>query len=327
MHTNRKATVWGDTSRVHLVAGHNYLEFRKLVAGKFEILQEISHRCFRNDFAQLARWRYPRFPRILWSMYRQCPVKIPKFLNLVRRSQYWDGMQESDVIIVHGEGLTEKANNSACCLLAISQLAKELGKECWLVNFSMFDAEPFVGFLRKFDYIACRDSMTHRHLASLGIDAELSFDCCVLGTEMPEYSADDGSVAVIRGRRRLEDELLSEFDKPVKFDAAWRWKTDDVRSCADVDQYCCEINKSRFSLSTSFHGNILSFLAGVPFITFEDKNKKFEAVRRELLPGEGREFVLQNRDWIGKGDTRRMVYDHYLSIVDTLKLRAKRNCP
>lgn len=328
MNKQRKVTIWGDTSQVHFFAKYNYLQFRKLVATNFEIIQEIPDRFFQKDpdFVKLAWWRYHRLPRLAWSMYRRCPISIPKYLNLVRRSSYWKRMEQSDIIIVHGEGLTEKANNSAACLIAVSLMAKELGKECWLVNFSMFDAEPFVEMLRDFSYIACRDKFTHHHLTSLGIEAELSFDCCILGTHDPEYSQHDGSVSVIRGRHAPDDAIMDRLVNPVKYDVAWKWKTDDAVTLPSVTEYSRRINKSRFTASTSFHGNIMAFASGVPFLTFDDANKKYQALRHELLPSHGEQFVLSNLNWIGKDETRKRVYDHYMSLVEGVRKRAAKNC-
>ncbi len=231
---------------------------------------------------------------------------------------------ETGLFIVHGEGLTENHFNYAYPYLYFSKLGKEMGIESHLVNFSMFEGEPFRGLLDDFDYLACRDVITHTHLKGLGFRPKLSFDCCILKDDIQDYNKHNGTVSAIRGRNKPEKEVLENF-KSIKYNCAWQWNSKDSISYETFKEYLMEIKKSMFVLSTSFHGNIFAYMAGVPFICLYNSNKKYEAMKIELLPDGGKEIRLDNYQEWSSDNKREEIRQYFLYKYPSLVKRAMLN--
>src|SRR3989344_1560552 len=301
MKEYKKVTIIGDTSNFHLGSKLNYTEFRKLITVKHNILQEIPYDTFGVEF-----------------------IPFSKFFYDIKKSKWWKGLENSDILIVHGEGLTEKRDNYVYPYLYFSQIAGELGIDSWLVNFSMYEIEPFLDFVKQFSYIACRDILTHKHLSDYDIDAILSFDCCVLDVKKQEYEEGDGTIIAIRGRKSIDQLIIDKFEKCVKLNCCWQWDKDAL-SLPSVYSYIERIGKSDFVLSTSFHGNIFSYLAGVPFISLDYSNKKYLALKLELLPDKGNFITLENNK-IFDNAFRKEIYDYYQNLRGKLIKRARLNC-
>ena len=222
-------------------------------------------------------------------------------------------MEDSDVIIVHGEGLTEKHESYVYPYLYFSNLAKELGIESQLVNFSMYEIGPFMDYLKLFNYIASREKTTQKLLSSKGIDSELAFDCCVRSVNKPLFNESEGYIVGIKGRAKFDGATLN-------VDSCWDWNEDSVQ-CNTLEEYLDIISRSKYALSSSFHGNIFSALAGVPFIVMDKSNPKFEAIERELLP-EGLSFNLFKPP--SRLDRER-IREHYSMLYPLLIDRTKLN--
>lgn len=293
-----KVTIVGDTSRFHLGSRFNYTEFCKLVNNKYRVIQEIPYDSFGTDF-----------------------ISFDDFFKKVKRTKWWGGLCESKLIIVHGEGLTEKCEDYVYPYLYFSKIGKVLGIDSHLVNFSMYEAEPFIELLRNFSYLACRDVLTQEHLRNLGFDPELSFDCCVLGINIERKTGHDGSVALIKGRYGFDEKLARKLGTPIKYNCCWTWEGEAV-SLPSIRDYIDCISNSQVTLSTSFHGNIISFLSGIPFTSLDKSNKKYQALDTELLPKNKIE-ILRNP---GESDNRRMIQIHYNNIIGKLRKRAILNC-
>lgn len=291
-------TIIGDTSRFHQGSRMNYTQFRKLISEKYDIIQEIPYDAFGVEY-----------------------IEYQSFMSRLMKSEWWKGLEESNILVVHGEGLTEKQENFTYHLIFFSWIAKHMGIESWLVNFSMFEAAPFLPYLREFTYIACREGLTFYHLAFLGLKPELSFDCSLLGLPISPYSPDDGSVAVIRGRHLPNKESLHDFRHPVKYNCCWEWE-DEAVSLPTINNYTERISNSNLTLSTSFHGNIISYLSGIPFISLNKTNPKYSALDIELLP---HDLEIPLRNILGPG-VRRRIHDYFTSILDDLRARARLNC-
>ena len=175
---NKKtATIIGDTSSFHLGSMTNYSEFRKLVDSKYEIVQEIPYNAFSLDFQDYS-----------------------SFEHKLEKSRWVKGIKKSDVLIVHGEGLTERCEPYVFPLLYFSRIAKTMGSQSQLVNFSMYDVKPFLPFLKEFDYLAPREVVTKCLLENYGLKCALSFDCCILSKADMNLQESDGTVVAIRGR-------------------------------------------------------------------------------------------------------------------------------
>ncbi len=293
-----KVTIVGDTSRFHLGSNLNYTEFCKLIATKHRIIQEIPYDAFGVDF-----------------------ITFDEFLKQIKKTKWWSRLCESDIILVHGEGLTEKCEDYVYPYLYFSKIGSILGIESCLVNFSMYEAEPFLELLKDFSYIACRDMLTLEHLRSLGLDPELSFDCCVLGLDIEKKTEHDGSVALIKGRHGFSERLARKFGVPIKYNCCWAWEEDAIH-LPSVRDYVNQINNAQITLSTSFHGNIISFLSGIPFISLDKSNRKYQALDAELLP-KNKIKILRHP---GAADNRKRAQAHYGDIINTLRERARLNC-
>jgi len=293
-----KVTIVGDTSMFHLGSRCNYTEFRKLVNNKYKIIQEIPYDAFGTDF-----------------------IAFDGFFKKIKKTKWWDNLCKSNLIIVHGEGLTEKCEDYVYPYLYFSKIGGILGIKSHLVNFSMYEAEPFIDLLENFSYMACRDILTHEHLRDLGFDPELSFDCCVLGVNLERKIEHDGSVALIKGRHSFDERLARKFGAPIRYNCCWTWEKEAI-SLPSIKDYVDCISNSQVTLSTSFHGNILSFLSGIPFISIDRSNKKYQALDIELLPKNKTEILRNPR----KADNRKVIQVHYNNIINKLRERAILNC-
>jgi hypothetical protein len=293
----KKVTIIGDTSSFHSGSELNYNEFRNLIRRNYEILNEIPYNAFGVDF-----------------------IDYSSFFSMLKKSRWWSGVSKSDILIVHGEGLTEKHDDYVYPYLYFSKIANKMGIKSWLVNFSMYEALPFLDLVKRFDYIASRDILTQSHLKEYGIDSELSFDCCVLASDVNRYTKSDGHIAMIRGRNALE-EKLDGLNNVVKYNCCWKWDDKNVVTFPSFLDYKDMLKKAKFSLSTSFHGNILSYLSGILFISLDKSNRKYLALDMELLP-KGFNLNTINID----ENVRKAVNEHFLKLYCDLRKRALLNC-
>lgn len=293
-----KALIIGDTSKFHIGSKANYSEFRKLVRKKYEITGEIPYDAFGTQFEDFRT-----------------------FFSKFKKSRWWEEVENSDILIVHGEGLTEKYAAYTYYYLYFSKIAKRLGIKSHLVNCSMYESDPYLCLVRDFDYIASRDILTKRHLQSRGIYSELSLDCSILSSEIPAHSVSDGHVALIRGRNTINEDCLEGIKNIRRYDCCWKWDKDQkaVKLPAFHD-YIAELKRARFSMTTSFHANITSCLAGIPFISMDFGNPKYIALDLELLPKE-----IRDPAGLMGISNRKEIYNHYKSIYPKLVSRAKLN--
>lgn len=301
--SHKKVTIIGDTSKFHLGSKLNYCEFRKLVSTKYDILQEIPYNAFAVNY-----------------------IPFQEFFDQIKISHWWDEITYSDILIVQGEGLTEKKEDYVYPYLYFSRIAKEIGVESWLVNFSMYEGESYLDLLKQFSYIACRDTLTYNHLSKLGISPELSFDCSILASGVEEHTGHNDTISAIRGRNAIDERILHGFERLIKYNCCWQWDSKDARSYPHIHDYVSEMKKCRFTLSTSFHGGIISYMSGIPFISLDSNNKKYLALNLELLPKDARDMDPKiYLRWCGS-ENRKRVHDHYLKIYDNLKKRTLLNC-
>ena len=295
--TRRKALVIGNTSKFHLGSKTNYSEFIKLAKSKYDLNGEISYDFFGIEF-----------------------MDFKTFTSILRESKWWEKAESSDVFLVHGEGLTEKHNAYTYHYLYFSWLAKKMKKESHLVNFSMYESDNYLNLLKNFDYIASRDILTKRHLQSRGIDSELAFDCCVLSSEFPGYTETDGHIALIRGRNWINEDLIKDISEKSRYNCSWDWETEDKIERHTFKDYTSKLNKARFSMTTSFHANIISYMSGIPFISLDTTNPKYLSLDLELLPAK-----LRDPNKLMDKSNRKLVYMHYKMILHDLIRRAQLN--
>lgn len=291
---SKKVTIIGDTSKFHLGSKLNYEQFKKLAESKHTIIQEIPYDAFGIKF-----------------------IEYSDFFDKLKKSKWWKKIKESDILIVHGEGLTEKHDDYIYPYLYFSNISSYLGIESQLVNFSMFEAKPFLDLVKNFDYIATRDILTQKHLFENGIDSELSFDCCILATAIAN-AQNNSHIAIISGRNTIEDKILNKFRNTVRYDCCWG---EEKKKHNSLLEYLDEIKLAKFTLSTSFHGNIVSYLSGIPFISLDDSNLKYKALDIEFLPEE----IRSDKEKLMNPKNRQRIYEHYKNIYEKLLKRAKLN--
>ena len=298
MVESKKATVIGDTSQFHLGSKTNYKEFRKLVRTKYEIIGEIPYNAFSLDFQEYA-----------------------EFYNQLSSSRWWDMVEASDCLVVHGEGLTERCEPYTFPFIYFSKVARQLGSQSQLVNFSMYDVAPFREYLKLFDYIACREVVTQEKLKEEGIDAVLSFDCSLLSRNAPAEANEANHIAAMRGRNAFETSSFERRDGSVRrYNCCWKWDESGI-TLDNLEKYIHEISKSEFVLSTSFHGNIFSFLSGVPFVILDEQNPKYRALEKELYP----ERTSFHKSRLPTRAEANSINDYFKEIFPALVRRARRN--
>jgi len=293
----KTVTIIGNTSSFHLGSSTNYSEFRKLVCSKYQIIQEIPYNSFHLDFQDYF-----------------------SFKDELENSQWIQGLKESDILVVHGEGLTEKCEPFVFPFMYFSRIAKAMGSQSQLVNFSMFDIEPFLPFLKDFDYLAPREIITQDKLKQHRLESTLAFDCCILSRNDILQGQGDGHIAAIRGRAPFSPEKLVNRNKKTKrYDCCWSWEKS--LEFSSLDDYLNEISKADFAFSSSFHANIFSFLAGVPFVTVSEDNLKYRALETELFP-KGLSFNARRLPSITETHE---IKEYYKQIFSKILERARRN--
>jgi hypothetical protein len=296
-YRRRKVTIIGDTSKFHLGSQTNYNAFLNMLQKDYEVVQQIPY----DEFGlQLIPYR--------------------RFFRNLKKSKWLVGLISSDIFIIHGEGLTEKSENFSYHYLYFTRIAKEMGKESWVVNFSMFEGEGFAEFLNEASYLACRDILTKKHLNNLGIYPRLSFDCCVLEHVVRSYREHDGSVAAVKGKNIVKPELLKKFKNINKYNSSWKWEYEDSTSLPDAESYITEISKSKFVLTSSFHGGIFAYLSGIPFIFTDTSNPKYKALEIELLSPWKKLIPEEINE-----NLRGLINQHFIDIYPSLIRRAKLN--
>ena len=324
-----KAFVFGDTSSFHLGSSENYTNFRNELNKRYQIVGELKYNHFFNDIDSQRDY----------DVFRQ----------RLTQSGLLQKITDCSVIVVHAEGLLECWRIVGLPYMYFGRLAKEHGIEAWLVNFSMFKVEPYYHYLKDFSFIASRDPITLDRLSKFGIQARLTFDCCCLSFDAPAETTElDERIALIRGRNvEVFEPWLSQVDT-LKYDCAWRWRRNrgtlswfifgvlkrvgldfsvgvSSKNLADCIQ---QLSKHRFSMTTSYHGNIFSFLAGIPFVALDlNSNEKYRATIVDLLP---EHFKSISPDTVLKDNFdellwRKQVQSHYRKIFPQLKKRALGN--
>lgn len=252
----------GDTSGFHKLANENFRQFCQLFEETGTILHTV-----RYDLFGLPRLnREQTFARL--SADVQADLAL------------------CDVIIVHGEGLLERAEPFIDAYLHFGAIARDFGIESWLVNFCMYEPVPVRRLVETFDYVACRDESTRERLAEIGIHAELSFDCTVLRVPKVVRLPARGPAAAIRGRE--------EFAAPTSFtryDCAWRWSSGGVH-LDTFTEYLRAVGTASSVLTSSYHGAILAFIAGAPVRSAGSLcNPKLKSVLCDIRADEGRNPV------------------------------------
>ena len=321
--------IFGDTSKFHAGSMENYLNFRNLVDDKYNILSEIGF-----DF---------------FFKLRKLQTDYDVFREKLIKSKHWPGIQSCSIIIVHGEGTTAKFKRSGLPYMYFAKLAKEMGKKCWLTNFSMFEIEGYADYLPLFDFIACRERITYEEVQKYNDNVILSFDCCILRyKQVAEFNCNPVGVALIRGSNQSLFEPYITCHEAHFYEFAWRWELSkklgsrlfkqllrkiglDIRDgiyMRTFQEYVDSIAKNTYSLTTSYHANIISFLAGVPFVSLDTmSNSKFTATVNDLLPPKYHDMKPAKMIHAITHDqeTRQTVHDHYTEIFDGLLARAKNN--
>jgi hypothetical protein len=252
-----KAIVVGDTSGFHQLAAQNFHQFCELFGKTGTILHTV-----RYDYFGLPRLNreqtFARLPAEVRADFAHC-----------------------DVVIVHGEGLLESAQPFIDAYLHFGSIAKDFGIDSWLVNFCMYEPAPVRELLKAFSYIACRDALTRDRLAEIGLRAELSFDCTVLGVAEVLRLPVGGPGAAIRGRE--------EFSPPSSFsryECAWRWPSGGVH-LNTFSEYLRAVRVAPTVLTSSYHGAILGFIAGAPVRWAASfRNPKFKSVLLDICADE-----------------------------------------
>lgn len=134
-------------------------------------------------------------------------------------------IQESDRIVINGEGTLHNTNKAALLLLYLAYIAKQaLGKNVQIINHSCFpdDQEEVqdsakISIYRKvyecLDFIAVRDQYSYGNCRAMGITPTLSFDCLPLFLQdsYPEFDAIAAENRISFGASALSDGRYLKF--------------------------------------------------------------------------------------------------------------------
>jgi hypothetical protein len=290
-----KVVIFGDTSAFHQFSALNYAAFRALVAAKFDIVASYDYRHFPVD--------RPAYDETVARLERDAALQLH--------------LDTAEVVIVHGEGLLEREAGYAWPYLHLVRYLKARARAAvWLVNFCMYEPEPYADYVSMFDYVACRDELTAERLQRVGIESELSFDCSVLAVDAIPALPDAGWAALIRGRFEFHVDPAI----PVrKLDCCWAWNDPRSYRFGSAAEVLPFLGGASVCYTSSFHGCIASYLSGVAFVVVDrdGDNPKYRSVERDLLG------TSAAADRLGREALR----DAYTSRLPELQRRARRNLP
>jgi hypothetical protein len=289
-----KAIIVGDTSSFHHFSSFNFRNFCTLVEKKYELILKIPY-----DFIECKYIDYGDF------------IEELQVCNILGK------IKQSDLIIVHGEGLLEEVKEYNWKYLYYSRLGKELGKTNWLVNFCMYNPLPFYEYLQLFDYIACRDKLTLDKLKRIAIHSELSFDCCVHNFKRIIYKKNYKEwIGLVRG----EYSFSTNLHNVKKINCCWKWEDRQSIDLRSATEALLLISSSKGLISSSFHGCIASFLSGVPFKIAEHPNIQKRNPKHRSIYNE----IYDDQDSY-KIDDRRLLCEYFNDKLSGFKERSLRN--
>jgi len=251
---------------------------------------------------------HSKSPFILSNSWATANASLaPKFASL------W---QETDSIIVNGEGTIHHSGVGALTLLGFCKIAKELGKKVFITNCSIFDLEPFLlKTLRDcVDRVAVREPLSLRYLADHGIPATQAADCLFLmkgGDERefawPELEPSQKYVlytpGVLAAFGRVSEEgvrrdvsqlrqsgyevlfhVVETEDEQFAVDAAQAGARILPLGCLNWRQVPSFLRRMEMVVSGRYHINIFAALAGVPFLPLSTNTGKMAGVLELLSP-------------------------------------------
>jgi len=242
---------------------------------------------------------------------------------LTREQPLADFIKRADRIVINGGGTLHHNRPAALSLFAIARAAQIMGKDVHVVNSTIQAMHPEIlkSALGRSGHVAVREVKTYGYLKSLGLECKLNADYICAADFHPEirkFPLPEGigenpciiTGGVINVRERIlpmVKTLRGAGYSPFYFmachdDTRNNWLIGACRGAnlpivlysAIPPRYILTFLKQvRLVVSGRYHINMLSLLAGVPFIPLSSNSWKIEGMRElfdwpiPVLSGEG----------------------------------------
>jgi hypothetical protein len=229
----------------------------------------------------------------------QLAVKLVLKDRFIRRS-----IKVADVNVVNVEGSIHDERLYGWYLLALAQAIKELGGKLVWANVTMQNENKKVldKVLKSGELIPCREQFTTKYLKENSYNAVQSFDTAVLAPFAPSSAEKFDKKVLVTGSVNKVVEIVSIFEEvrkrgfePVYLpaglsDVEVRKGKGDIQIAEELGVEICGFNEVpflqlpryisgfEFVISGRHHLNILSAVAGTPFIPLASNSWKIEGI-------------------------------------------------
>ena len=107
----------------------------------------------------------------------------PVSMNWKKNERFIKNIKNSDIAIINGEGTIHHSQRTGLYLVKVSEYCKKLGLPVVLINSSYCkNNEEFANYMKNFDLIFVRESLSQNELRKWGIDSEVVPDMTFYNT-------------------------------------------------------------------------------------------------------------------------------------------------
>ena len=206
-----------------------------------------------------------------------------------------------DLVLINGEGTMHGDRTRAMEIAEAAKRASELGKKVVLYNTIWQNNRQLNAYLRHFDLVFCRETLSHRALTEAGASATIVPDMSFASRLPPELGASGQHSPIVldNAKHRITRRLAwlavvrkYRFQPMDPWQAAYVNKRLFLRWCLRVrtgaavrppgDNFFEQIAASDFVISGRFHGTCLAFLLGKAVASVAPPTHKIGGLYRDI---------------------------------------------
>jgi hypothetical protein len=232
-----------------------------------------------------------------------------------RTERHRKRLEESDIVLVNGEGMISNNRKLALTLAQSATFCRERGMRCFLINSVYQDnGKEMADLVRQFDLVFVRESRSLTELRNEGIDGEVVPDMVLSRPDLPpaartglmvtDSSCNAAAAQLHDFYTRTHGAELASLFRPIppsqalrKFvarvigkRAAKRWRLDwhrfgklrnplfDAAPLESVDDLLRRISNKSLIVTGRFHMVCMAMLARTPFIALPGNTHKIEGM-------------------------------------------------
>ncbi len=259
-----------------------------------------------------------RLAELNWRGLASGSSRGPAARGLARAlTQTWASDYDwAELVVVNGEGTLHPQRQTRRWLAAIAAARRRAAKPLWIVNASISfagspDRPEFERFLRSPEFVAVREPVTFRELASLGFDPVQAADCAFLTDTSrppdvdpilsrlgvtPPFGVVTGSAAIREWRRGEQRRVVSHLLSRGLGVLVAASSVQDRKNFAELDlgvpllterdigylELTAVQSRAEILVGGRFHPTILAALVGTPFVAVTSNIHKMEGLMEML---------------------------------------------